>query len=150
MERSINYKLSRLLAIVGIPMCGVGVWGFIFSSLYLVGNFYVLVTQGIINEYFWGSAFLTITSTLCIIIETYYLRIGFLKISTKKEERFWWFSTCLFVIIFLSGLFLILQNKHLSLGTNLSIALEFYWAFFLTGNIAALIEMNKSKRSIHQ
>ncbi|MDB5142086.1 MAG: hypothetical protein JWQ66_799 [Mucilaginibacter sp.] len=150
MERSINYKLSRALAIVGIPMCGIALWVFIVSSLYLVGNLYVLLSKGIINEYFWGSAFLTSISAIFITIEAYYLRIGFLKISVKLEERFWLFSSLWFLIVFVSWFFLLFKGTHYEFGTNLSIALEFYWAFFLIGTISALIEIRKLKRSVHQ
>ncbi|MBV8388503.1 MAG: hypothetical protein JO080_01750 [Mucilaginibacter sp.] len=145
MERSINYRLSRAIAMIGIPACGIALFGIVLCSYYLYGELVGGITDGSIQ----GTLVALIACIIIVINQVYFFLIGFRKINVKREMRFWIFSISIYFFVVGCLIYTIYQDRSRN-HINLEIAIGFYWLFFLAGSIGALYELIKSKRSTYQ
>jgi len=147
MERSVNYKLSRVLAIAGVPICGSALFGIVLCSIYLYGELCGGIPDGNIS----GILIAMVACIFSMVNQIYFCLIGYRKIDARQEKCFWIFSINIYSLVVGYWIYTLYQdrnNNHL----NFEIAIGFYWLFFLAGSIGALYELIKSERSrsVHQ
>jgi predicted neutral ceramidase superfamily lipid hydrolase len=147
MQKSINYKLSKVLSIVGIPMFLIAVLWSLFAVVSLFsdgrGAFFHLPN----NEDIQGAVLISLTVLLSIVFECYYIQIGFYKIRLNHEMWFWIVSIALMGLFFLYIIYELItvhfQDYVIIIGCC-------YEGFFLAGSIQAVVEIRKLKRSVNQ
>ena|ERR1700754_426170 len=139
-EVSANFRLSIAFALVNIPVCLLAGFGLSICSLYLWGDLTLLFTKGIVEESLWGTLVMFFFCILCFVLEFGFIWLIFFWVNPQKERFFWVYSISLFSIVF--GMLIIsslIEHNY----DNMLITGLFYCAFYITGSVFALTEVNK-------
>lgn len=142
MERSINYKIGRILIYVGAPACAFAVIGLAISAFFVLMGTSSLFDHHEIPDEIKGSGVIASVCLVPFILEWFYLRIANKKIKPMAELIFFITAACLIIWLLVLALNAFFKTSEMS-GRNMLGIFACYLAAHLVCYAFALMALIK-------